>query len=211
MNSKIESLLAKMRVLETELEAAFHEREDKLFYHIKGRRVRFEAQVKAAHRQMKIRWADYLRQTPPRHLLSAPFIYAMFLPLALLDISLFIYQQICFRAYRIPRVKRGDYVVIDRHMLAYLNLFEKFNCIYCGYGNGVLSYAREISARTEQYWCPIKHARRVKSPHDRYASFMAYGEAEGFHTQLEEQRRHVQMPSDGRGVTPDASDSNPID
>ena len=205
MNSKIESLLAKMRALETELEAAFHEREDDLLYNIKGRRVRFERQIKSAHRQMKIRWADYLRQTPPRHLLSAPIIYAMAVPLVLLDASLFIYQQVCFRAYRIPRVRRADYVVIDRHMLAYLNLFEKFNCIYCGYGNGVLSFAREISARTEQYWCPIKHARRVANPHDRYASFIAYGEAEGFHDQLEKQRAHVQAAGK-RGDPPAASD-----
>jgi len=126
--------------------------------------------------------------------------------LVLLDVSLFIYQQVCFRAYRIPRVRRGDYVVIDRHMLAYLNLFEKFNCIYCGYGNGVLSFAREISARTEQYWCPIKHARRVAKPHDRYAEFMAYGEAEGFHTRLEEQRLQVQASGGGRSVAPAAPD-----
>ena len=59
MNSKIESLLAKMRALESELEAAFHEREDKLVYKINGRRVRFEHQVKSAHSQMKIRGADY--------------------------------------------------------------------------------------------------------------------------------------------------------
>ncbi len=193
MNSKIEGLLVKMRALEEELEAAFHEQEGKFVYKIKGRRVRFESQVKSAHLQLKVRWADYFHQTPPRHLFSAPVVYAMLLPLVLLDVSLFIFQQVCFRAYRIPRVRRGDYVVIDRHMLAYLNLFEKFNCIYCGYGNGVLSYAREISARTEQYWCPIKHARRVKTPHGRYDSFMAYGEAEGFHTRLKEQRLRVQV------------------
>jgi hypothetical protein len=209
MNSRIDSLLAKMRALETELEAAFHEREDELVYQIKGRRVRFEHRVKAAHRQMKIRWADYLKHTPPRHLFSAPFIYAMFLPLVILDASLFIYQQVCFRAYRIPRVRRADYVVIDRHMLAYLNLFEKFNCIYCGYGNGVLAYAREISARTEQYWCPVKHARRVKNPHERYASFMGYGEAEGFHTRLEEHRIRVQASESERGVSPKVDDPNP--
>ena len=60
MSSRIDSLLAKMRALETELEAAFHEREDEFVYQIKGRRVRFERRVKTAHRQMKIRWADYL-------------------------------------------------------------------------------------------------------------------------------------------------------
>ncbi|MBQ0721049.1 MAG: hypothetical protein KBT88_03690 [Gammaproteobacteria bacterium] len=208
MNSKIDSLLIKMRALEAELEAAFHEHEDKVAYNIKGRRVRFEQQVKATHRQMKLRWGEYLKQTPPRHLLSAPFIYSMFFPLLILDISLFIYQQICFRAYRIPRVARADYVVIDRHMLAYLNLFEKFNCVYCGYGTGVLAYAREVSARTEQYWCPIKHARRAANPHDRYSEFMAYGEAEGFHTRLAEHRLRVQLGETGANISPGTGDTD---
>ena len=94
-------------------------------------------------------------------------------------------------------------------MLAYLNLFEKFNCIYCGYGNGVLSYAREISARTEQYWCPVKHARRVKNPHDRYASFIGYGEAEDFHTRLEEQRIRAQASASEQRISPKTGDPNP--
>jgi hypothetical protein len=59
-------------------------------------------------------------------------------------------------------------VVIDRHRLGYLNPVQKLNCVFCGYGNGVIAYAREITARTEQYWCPIKHALKVKGSHDRY-------------------------------------------
>jgi hypothetical protein len=39
---------------------------------------------------------------------------------------------------------------------------------------------REIAARTEQYWCPIKHARRVIGSHARYLKFDDYGDAEGF-------------------------------
>ena len=46
---------------------------------------------------------------------------------------------------------RGQYIVIDRHRLKYLNAIEKLNCVYCGYGNGVIAYARDIAGRTEQY------------------------------------------------------------
>lgn len=61
---------------------------------------------------------------------------------------------------------------------------EKFNCIYCGYGNGLAAYAKEIIARTEQYWCPIKHATHVKDPHSRYHHFFEYGDAEGYANDL---------------------------
>jgi hypothetical protein len=33
------------------------------------------------------------------------------------------------------------------------------------YANGVFAYVREVGSRTEQYWCPIKHARRVLGVH----------------------------------------------
>lgn len=70
--------------------------------------------------------------------------------------------------------------MVDRHRLAYLNIIEKFNCAYCGYASGVLSYAREIASRTEQYWCPIKHAQRAIGTHARYAHFVDYGDASAF-------------------------------
>ena len=77
---------------------------------------------------------------------------------------------------------------IDRHRLAYLNGLEKLNCLYCSYANGVIAYVRDIAARTEQYWCPIRHARRVRHPHERYESFAAYGDAAGFRRTLPSQR-----------------------
>jgi hypothetical protein len=30
---------------------------------------------------------------------------------------------------------------------------------------------REVASRTEIYWCPIKHARRVLGPHPHYQGF----------------------------------------
>jgi hypothetical protein len=85
--------------------------------------------------------------------------------------------MICFRLYGIPPVTRASYIIVDRQHLNYLNVFEKLNCVYCGYGNGVISYAREITSRTEQYWCPIKHARKILDAHPRYNTFLDYGDA----------------------------------
>jgi hypothetical protein len=112
--------------------------------------------------------------------LTAPVIYAGLLPMLLLHLFLAVYQAVCFSAYGIPKVKRSDYLVYGRGRLEYLNWIERLNCEYCSYGNGLAAYFREISARTEQHWCPIKHARRVKSPHSRYSRFVDYGDAEAY-------------------------------
>lgn len=45
--------------------------------------------------------------------------------------------------------------------------------------NGVFGYFREVGARTEQYWCPIRHAKRVRAPHPHYRQF-DYGDADGY-------------------------------
>jgi hypothetical protein len=106
----------------------------------------------------------------------------------LLDLFLWIYQSICFPVYHIPKVKRSEYLALDRGDLPYLNLVEKLNCGYCGYANGLASYFREITARTEQYWCPIKHARRIQAAHNRYPTFFEYGDAESYRLGLERLR-----------------------
>lgn len=82
--------------------------------------------------------------------------------------------------YRISEVDRSDFITVDRHRLAYRNVIEKLNCVFCGYANGVLTYAREIAARTEQYWCPIKHASRILGTHSRYAEFLTTATQTGF-------------------------------
>ena len=94
------------------------------------------------------------------------------------------YQAICFPIYKIPKVRRRDYLVFDRHHLAYLNIIEKINCAYCSYANGAIAFVREVAARTEVYWCPIKHARRVLGPHPHYQGFADFGDAEAFRGKL---------------------------
>ena len=114
---------------------------------------------------------------------------AWFLGAALLDTWVTIYQWVCFPIYGIARVPRRHYFVIDRHKLAYLNAIEKVNCTFCSYANGLLAYVREVAARTEQYWCPIKHARPLAVPHTRYHLFFDYGDAEGYRRGLVTLRR----------------------
>ncbi|MEY4255117.1 MAG: hypothetical protein RLZZ141_344 [Pseudomonadota bacterium] len=125
------------------------------------------------------------------HLLSAPVVYAVIFPLVLLDIAVTLYQEICFRIYGIARVRRARHVVFDRHRLAYLNGLEKLNCTYCSYANGVISYARDIAAATEQYWCPIKHDAGFAEPHPRYLDFLSYGDPSDYHLRLEQLRKSL--------------------
>ena len=48
------------------------------------------------------------------------------------------------------------------------------------------SNASEIAGRTEQYWCPIKHALRMKTVHSRYQKFFDYGDAEQYCARLKQ-------------------------
>jgi hypothetical protein len=116
--------------------------------------------------------------------LTAPVIYAMIVPIVLLDVSMMLYQAICFPVYGIPKVRRRDYLVFDRQHLAYLNAIEKLNCAYCSYANNMIAFVREVAARTEIYWCPIKHARRVLGPHPHYQGFADFGDAKAFRARL---------------------------
>jgi hypothetical protein len=109
----------------------------------------------------------------------------LIIPFVLLDLFVTVYQFICFPVYGIPKVRRSNFLVFDRHHLAYLNILEKLNCAYYSYGNGLIAYVREIASRTEQYWRPIKHARRLVGAHARYADFADYGDSDGFKKSLQ--------------------------
>jgi hypothetical protein len=126
-------------------------------------------------------WASFKRTKTKqilKYLLSAPFIYGMVIPTVFMHICIEIYHQICFRLYGIPCVNMKKYFIFDRALLPYLNLLEKVNCFYCSYFNCLISYIREIAARTERFWCPIKHAKNMQDPHDHYQNFTDYNDAE---------------------------------
>lgn len=188
MTPQIGELIERIRGLEEELELELAKRRDELRFSLENHKVRFEQEILQRHKEFKIGLLRYLRQARFRNLITVPIIYAMFFPLLLLDLFVTVYQFTCFPLYRIPKVSRRDYLIFDRHSLAYLNAIEKINCVYCSYGNGLLSYVREIVARTEQYWCPIKHAQRLLEAHSSYSKFTDFGDAEAYRCELEKLR-----------------------
>ncbi|MDO9371835.1 MAG: hypothetical protein Q7U07_04500 [Gammaproteobacteria bacterium] len=188
MEDRIRQLLNQITALEGDLQTALHEHEASALYQLKGKRVEFERSVKEAHRRLKVGFFRWLVAVRPQNFLTAPVIYGMIIPLVLLDFCATLFQAICFPVYRIAKARRSDYIVFDRQHLEYLNAIEKLHCAYCAYANGLIAYICEIIARTEQYFCPIKHARKMLGAHSRYARFLAYGEAADFHKKLEEFR-----------------------
>lgn len=192
MNPTIEELLARIRQLENQIEAQIQQRREELHADFENRKIRFEKEVIAAQKRFKSGLLSYIWHSSALTILTAPVIYFGIVPLVLLDLFVTLYQVICFPVYGIARVRRRDYFVFDRGHLAYLNLIEKINCAYCSYGNGVIAYAREISARTEQYWCPIKHARRTLQAHPWYNGFVDFGDAEGWRRELADLRRKLE-------------------
>ena len=188
MNERISQILAQMAALEDDLRTAVHEQESKMFFQIKGKRVEFERSVREAHRKLKLNFFRWLVTNRPQNLITGPIIYAMVFPLMMLDLCVSFYQLTCFPIYGITRVRRSDYIVFDRQHLAYLNFIEKFHCTYCAYGSGLMAYMNEILARTESYFCPIKHARKILGTHSRYNRFLDYGDAADYEARLEEFR-----------------------
>lgn len=188
MNERISNLLAQMAALEDELRTALHAQESRIFFQIKGKRVEFEQSVKTAHRKLKKNVFRWLVTNRPQNLITGPIIYGMVLPMLLMDLLVTLYQWTCFPIYGITKVRRSDYIVFDRHHLGYLNFIEKFHCTYCEYGNGLMGYMVEILARTEEYFCPIKHAHKVLGTHARYKHFLSYGDAQDYEKKLEAYR-----------------------
>ncbi|MDP3677652.1 MAG: hypothetical protein Q8R23_01010 [Methylotenera sp.] len=189
MNDRIQQLLNQMSGLEDDLRTALNEQPSTMFFQIKGKRVEFEQSIKETHRRLKRNFFRWLVTDRPQNLITGPIIYAMIIPLVITDIFITFYQLTCFPIYGIKKVRRGDYIIFDRQQLSYLNFIEKFHCTYCAYGTGMIAYISEIVGRTEQYFCPIKHARKILSTHSRYAHFLDYGDAEDYEAKLEQYRQ----------------------
>ena len=184
-----DEIIADIRQLEQELLEELHAKQEEYSYVVEGKRVRFTKEVREYHRTLARSLRVYFANSRLMHILTAPLIYGCILPALLMDLVVSVYQAVCFRVYGIPRVPRDDFIVIDRNQLQYLNAMEKMNCVYCGYFNGLIAYVGEIAARTEQYWCPIKHARRVGTMHSRYHKFLEYGDGDDFQNRLTALRR----------------------
>lgn len=191
--STLDDIIERLRSTQSELEAELNrlmtEKRKKFQYTMQRGKVVFERSMQSWQSQQRTKAWQYLRDAPLMTILSAPLIYAMIIPLVILDASTIVFQQICFRLYGIPRVQRSDYLIIDRHHLAYLNFIEAANCVYCGYANGLIAFVREVASRLEQYWCPIKHARLMLDEHSRMQEFFDYGDADTYRQGLEDIRK----------------------
>ncbi|MCR9107761.1 hypothetical protein [Marivita sp. XM-24bin2] len=191
MDKRIEDILARIDDLTDELETEIAKRRKAFAYELIGRRARFEATVKRRHKELRVDLKAFFAGARLSHIVTAPVIYSLIVPFVILDLFVSVYQLVCFPAYGIPKVRRSDHIRIDRHHLAYLNGLQKLNCVYCGYCNGVISWVGEIASRTEAFWCPVKHAGPVRHPHGRYATFLDFGDAEGFQDGLTRSRDAV--------------------
>jgi hypothetical protein len=125
MTAQFNSLMEKLRSIESEIEAELTKRREELRFRLENRRIVFEQEVLRVHRAIKVRATRYFIDANPLIVLSAPVIYSLIVPIALADVWVMAYQAICFPIYKIPMVSRRDYLVFDRHHLAYLNIIEK--------------------------------------------------------------------------------------
>ena len=186
---------AHLRAVERALATDVRAQRRRWRYRVRKGQIWFDAEVRQAHRRVRQSIPVFLRHSSPRNLLTGPLIYSLIVPFVLLDAWTTLYQWICFPVYGIAVVRRRPFFAVDRHKLGYLNAIEKANCAYCSYANGVIAYVREIAARTEQYWCPIKNARSVRGGHSRYAQFADYGDAGGYRHGLTALRRDLRPGS----------------
>jgi hypothetical protein len=179
MSKRVEDLMHSIKNLEQELKEEVKRIRIETF-EIRDRSIRFKDEVRAHHKSQLVRVFDYLRHARLRNIATAPMIWLCVFPALFMDLVISLYQAVCFPVYGIPKVRRADYMVMDRKYLGYLNIIEKANCLFCAYFNGLIAYVGEIGGRTEQYWCPIKHAARMKGLHSRYAHFAEFGDSDQF-------------------------------
>lgn len=189
MGDRLNEILEEIRELERSVQEEIRRKEEVFQYKIRKGRVIFARDAEQLQKTFSRTILRYLMGARLLNALTAPVIYAMAVPALIIDLCVSIYQTICFPIYRIPKVKRRDHIILDRHYLKYLNFLERVNCDYCSYFNGLASYMSEVAALTEQYWCPIKHAFGKARPHSRYHLFLDYGDAEGYRTKVQELRK----------------------
>jgi hypothetical protein len=191
MSDKIKEIIEEIEAMKLKLGEEIARQEKDISYEIQNGYVRFEKEVFDKQKEnMKNLWA-WFRDIPLLHLLSSPLIYGMVIPAIFLDMMLFVYCHVVSRVFQIKFDKRSDYIVFDRQYLGYLNVIEKLNCLYCAYFNGLMQYASSIAGRTELYFCPIKHAKKIAYKHEYYDAFLPYGDGDKYQEKLKEFRENL--------------------
>jgi len=184
MNGKIKEMVDEIESMKRKLGEEIAKEESHIGFEIKNGSIHFEEEMAARQKENMMHLWAWFREIPFIQLLSAPVVYMMVIPAMLLDLMLFVYRNVVSRVFKIEFAKRSDYIVFDRHYLGYLNVVEKLNCLYCAYFNGLMQYASAIAGRTEFYFCPIKHAKKIAYKHEFYDAFLPYGEGEAYQKNL---------------------------
>ena len=192
MSDKIKEMIEEIEAMKVKLGEEIAQQEKDISYEIQNGYVQFEKEVLDKQKENMKNLLAWFRDIPLLHLLASPLVYGMLIPAILFDIILFIYQQVAFRIFKFKFIKRSDYIRFDRQYLGYLNSIEKLNCLYCSYFNGLMQYAAAIAGRTELYFCPIKHAKKVAYEHEYYDAFFRYGEEDEYQKKLEALRKEFQ-------------------
>jgi len=185
MNHTIHDMVTEIEAMKAKLKQEIAKEEKRAAsYRVEGDFIIFDRenlQKQRAH--MKHLWV-WLREVPLIQLMTAPVIYGMVIPAVILDVFLFVYVRVVAPVFKLKFAKRRDFIVFDRHYLGYLNFFEKLNCVYCSYFNGLMFYAGSVAQTTELYFCPIKHAKRVAYGEEHFSKYLGYGDAENYHEKL---------------------------
>ena len=189
--SRLKELLNEIRELEVRIADEISKEADEFGYTIKRGKVLFEKEISSRHRELTKSLGHYFAECSWPGLLVSPVVYSLIIPVFIFDVFVFFYQLVCFPIFKIPKVSRRDYIALDRHKLQYLNIIERLNCLYCGYVGGFIAYVQEVAARSEQYWCPIKHAQQLEGAHSRYHDFLTYGDADAYVSELHRIRQQL--------------------
>ena len=91
MAKDIDEIISRIRTLETELETEFARRRAGLRYGIERGRVLFEQEVARRHAELKTHLARYVFTARPLVVLTAPIIYSLIIPFAVLDFWVSLY------------------------------------------------------------------------------------------------------------------------
>lgn len=189
MKSRITLILKEIEQKKEELLNEYDLLRKKYWFSYEKWKLIFDKKIVEYNKKFKEWVLKYIFTAKIKNLLWAFFIYPMIIPALFLDIFLTIYMNAVFRLYDIKLLKRKDFFNYDRKYLDYLNIFEKFNCLYCSYFNWLMSYGSEIAWKTEEYWCPIKYSRRMKILHSSQQNFVDYWDAKWFREMYDESRK----------------------
>jgi hypothetical protein len=125
MSEKIDALLERMRGLEKEIVRELQRKEMEFFYEVRLGKVRFTQEARARHKQMVKRFTTYIRDSRAMIVFTSPVIWACLVPILILDLTMKLYQAICFPIYGIPKVKRRDSSRFNRQTCARIAVFVR--------------------------------------------------------------------------------------